>query len=435
MVTGQREVSPSFVDHHPGAAAVEAPLRDFEKIACVTNPERPVVVIGAGPVGLTAALALRAHGHSPLVLEAEGEHRERPGSRAIFLHRESLEHLEAVSQGLGWELARAGLVWTTKKTYVGEDLVYERTYPPPDPTRLPHSTNLSQVAIEALLFDACKRADVEFAWGQDITRCESSPDRAVLHTAEGQEWPATYVIAADGGRSAVRAALGIELEGPRTEDAFVIVDVTEDPSQPRLAERVYYYDHPAVDGRNVLLVPFAGGIRADLQLRTDDDPDQFDDERGVRAWIAQVLSQKYAERIAWVSTYRFRQAVAARFTDEHHRVCLVGEAAHLFAPFGARGLNSGIPDALVAARAVSDALDGDRAAIERFALTRREAALYNRDASTAALEHMRANGWQVRLKRRVAAGLAKRGITAGAWLDAAPFGPRAAEYKSETGSY
>jgi 3-(3-hydroxy-phenyl)propionate hydroxylase len=202
-----------------------------------------------------------------------------------------------------------------------------------------------------------------------------------------------------------------------------------------LPERVYYYEHPAVGGRNVLLVPFAGGIRADLQLRHDDDPDQFSDPEAVKHWIARVLPAKYAERVTWVSTYRFHQAVASTFTDPRRRVCLVGEAAHLFAPFGARGLNSGIPDALVAARAINAALDGDGIAIDHFAVTRREAALYNRNASSTALQHMQANGWSIRARRRLRAAIAKRGIAAGAWLDASPFGPRAAAHKTETGSY
>ena len=105
---------------------------------------------------------------------------------------------------------------------------------------------------------------------------------------------------------------------------------------------------------------------------------------------------------------------------------LAGEAAHLFAPFGARGLNSGIPDALVAARAVKSALDDPgraKEAVDHFAGTRREAALYDRDASNLALEHMQANGWPVRVKRRAMAAIAKRGIAAGAWLDSSPFGP------------
>jgi 3-(3-hydroxy-phenyl)propionate hydroxylase len=182
-------------------------------------------------------------------------------------------------------------------------------------------------------------------------------------------------------------------------------------------------------------VPFAGGIRADLQLRRADDPEQFNDPAGVKRWIGRVLPPGYEDRVSWVSTYRFHQAVASAFTDRHRKVCLVGEAAHLFAPFGARGLNSGIPDSLVAARSIKRALDGDQGAIDHFATTRREAALYNRDASNLALRHMQASGWPVRMKRRVRAAIAKRGIAAGAWLDSSPFGPRATEYQSETGSY
>ena len=395
----------------------------------------PVVVVGAGPVGLAAALALRAEGLPATVLEAEAEGRRRPGSRAIFLHRESVEHLESISDGLGWELARNGLVWTTKKTYCGESLVYERTYPPPDPAKLPKSTNLSQVAIERLLFDACKEAGVEFSWEQTVTSCSTSPDGVVLDTAAGGRWTAPYVVSADGARSAVRQAIGVELEGPRIEDSFVIVDVAKDDERPMVRERVYYYDHPAVGGRNVLLVPFAGGIRADLQLRHHDEPERFNDPDGVKRWIARVLPATYADRVTWVTTYRFHQVVASAFSDQHRRVCLVGEAAHLFAPFGARGLNSGIADSLVAARSIRAALDGSTAEIEHFATTRREAALYNRDASSLALHHMQANGWHTRLKRRWRAAVAKRGIAAGAWLDSSPFGPRAAEHKTETGSY
>ncbi len=396
-----------------------------------------VVVVGAGPVGLTAALALRALGRPAVVLEAEPADRARTGSRAIFLHRESLEHLDALRPGLGWELAANGLVWTTKQTYWGERLVYERTYPPPDPHRLPHATNLSQVVIEAVLLDACKAAGVELEWAQPVTTVDATEDGIVLRAGD-REWRAEHVIGADGARSAVRDGIGAELEGPRLDDAFVIVDVATDGPPSVLPARAYYYHHPAVDGRNVLLVPFAGGIRADLQLRHDDDPEQWNDEAGVRRWIAAVLSPAHAEHITWVSTYRFRQVVASSFTDAARRVCLVGEAAHLFAPFGARGLNSGIPDAIVAARAIDTALRDPaarRTAIEHFATTRRDAALYNRDASNLALQHMQAEGAGLRWRRRLAARLAGWGIAAGSWLDASPFGPRAAAHKTETGSY
>ena len=393
-----------------------------------------VVVVGAGPVGLTAALALRAQGLPVTVLEAESEGRQRPGSRAIFIHRETLQHLESIRERLGFEIARRGLVWITKKTFYGEDLVYERTYPPPDPSQLPHATNLSQVDIERLLLDACKRAGVEFVWSAPVESVDVSGSAVRVRTSGG-EWTAPYVIGADGARSAVRESIGVSLEGPRTENAFVIVDVATDENDAMPLERRYYYEHPYVERRNVLLVPFAGGVRADLQLRPGDDPQAFNDEAGVRRWISRVLPPQYADRVTWVSTYHFHQVVANAFTDASRRVLLVGEAAHLFAPFGARGLNSGVPDALVAASAIRRSLDGDASAVDRFAAIRREAALYNRNASSLALQHMQARDWRTRLKRRLAAEMARRGLRAGAWLDSSPFGPRAAEFRTETGSY
>jgi 3-(3-hydroxy-phenyl)propionate hydroxylase len=242
----------------------------------MTEPH-PVIVVGAGPVGMTAALALRALDLPVTVLEADGEDRSRPGSRAIFLHRESLEHLESVSEGLGWEIAQHGIVWTTKKTYYGEDLVYERTYPPPDPTRLPHSTNLSQVVIEQLLVDAASAPESSSCGSRSSCRRRRRPTGWCSARRQATNG-APYVVGADGAVD--RAVVGPHRARRATHpDSFVIVDVAEDEGSPMLPERVFYYEHPAVHGRNVLLVPFAGGIRADLQLRPDDDPEQFNDPK------------------------------------------------------------------------------------------------------------------------------------------------------------
>ena len=67
---------------------------------------------------------------------------------------------------------------------------------------------------------------------------------------------------------------------------------------------------------------------------------------------SKVIDPKYAEQITWISTYTFYQVVADSFTDENRRIILAGEAAHLFAPFGARGLNSGVPDAIVGVQGI-----------------------------------------------------------------------------------
>lgn len=403
-----------------------------------TPDDQRLLVVGAGPIGLTAALALRSQGFAVTVLEAEPEGRPRAGSRAIFVHRETLEHLETMLPGVGWEIAANGLVWSTKRTFWGEKQVYERTYPVPDPSVLPHSTNLTQTATEGLLFHACKRVGVEFAWGHRVESVATSPTGVELITDDGTVLSAPYVIAADGARSAVRRSLEINMEGDRSDNAFVIVDVAEDDDDPLRPERIYYYEHPAVEKRNVLLVPFAGGWRCDLQCRPNDDPTQFDSDEGVRRWIARVLPEKYADRVTWVSTYHFLQAVAETFVDAHRRVLLAGEAAHLFAPFGARGMNSGVPDAAAAAAAVRSATDDPAHAYDAadaFNATRREAALYNRDAAGLALAHMQARDLRIRLKRRTAAFLARAGDRSGAWLDSAPYGPRSRATAERRGTY
>ncbi|HEY3239531.1 MAG TPA: FAD-dependent monooxygenase [Acidimicrobiia bacterium] len=408
-------------------------------MADVDQGDEPVIVVGAGPVGLASALALRARGLPVLVLEAEPEDRSRPGSRAIFVHEESLRLLETFHAGLGRRVAAAGLVWPTRRsTFRGRD-VYVRTYPLPPSDRLPPSTSLPQVETERIILETCREAGVAIRWDSLVTDVRSDPDGVTVVTAGGATWRGPYVIAADGARSGVRAALGIAMEGPRHEAPFVIVDVHEVSDRPMAPERVFHYEHPGVDGRNVLLVPFAGGWRVDLQCREEDDPEEFNSYDGVQRWLARVIDPRYSERVAWVSTYRFLQVLATDFADAHRRVLLVGEAAHLFAPFGARGMNSGFADAQSAAEATAAALgSGDREvgrkAVEHFAADRREAAEYNRAAAGAALAHMQAKDKRIRLKRRLAASVSPLVKRAGLWLDTAPYGPRVGR-TGRTGKY
>jgi 3-(3-hydroxy-phenyl)propionate hydroxylase len=400
----------------------------------------PVIVVGAGPIGLTAALALRARGLPATIIEAEPENRRRPGSRAIYIHGATLKLLERIRPGLGWGFVRHGLVWPTRRTtYRGRE-VFAKSYRLPPPDVLPHFTSLPQVVAERVLLDACRETGVQFVWAEPIARVASGPDGVTLTDQSGHAWQAQYVIAADGARSTVRRQVGIEMAGSRSENTFIIVDVAEVDDAPLPLERVFHYEHPAVGGRNVLLVPFKGGWRADLECRQDDKPERWSEGPGLKKWIADTLGARYADRITWVSSYQFLQVLATRFADPARRVLLVGEAAHLFAPFGARGMNSGVPDAdcaadaIVKARAAPD-VQAAAAAIDVFDTQRRAAAEWNRACAAVALEHLQARTVWQRAKRRAAALLAPLWEGAGKWLDEAPYGPRTPPPSAAGGKY
>ena len=400
----------------------------------------PVIVVGAGPVGMSAALALRARDVPVTVLEADPEDRDRPGSRAIYVHGTTLQTLESVRPGLGERLAEAGLVWPTRRTLWRGKEVFSRTYSTPGGSgKLPHFTSLPQVRTEEFLLEACREADVTIHWESSVTTVESGSDGVHLETENGEEYDAPYVIGADGGGSNVRHEIGAEFDGSQSENSFIIADVDEVDENPHPNERVFHYDHPAVGGRNVLLVPFTGGWRVDIQLETSDNPDDFTNDEIMRKLVATTLGEQYRDNASWVSTYQFKQVIADTFVDEHCRVLLAGEAAHLFAPFGARGMNSGIADANAAASAITVArqaktADVARSEVETYAAQREAAAEWNTHAAGQALEYLLGDNPTTEAKKRVAAAASDWWEPAGEWLDDAPYGPRGGS-PAATGRY
>lgn len=411
--------------------------------AHTSDAETPVIVVGAGPVGMSAALALRARGVPVTVLEADPEDRDRPGSRAIYVHGATLQTLERIRPGLGEQLAEAGLVWPTRRTLWRGQEVFSRTYSNSDPggsDGLPHFTSLPQVRTEGFLLDACRESDVTIHWDSPVTTVETNPNGVRLETEDGEEYSAAYVIGADGAGSDVRDDIGAEFAGSQSENSFIIADVEEDPDDPRPNERVFHYDNPAIGGRNVLLVPFTGGWRVDIQCKESDDPEHLSSDALMSDIVRTVLGERYADRVAWVSTYQFKQVIADTFIDEHRRVLLAGEAGHLFAPFGARGMNSGIADADAAASAIAVALQAQtegvaRSEIEAYGAQREKAGNWNMQAAGQALEYLQGESPLTKAKKRGAAELAEWWEPAGKWLDEAPYGPKSGPPIATGGKY
>jgi 3-(3-hydroxy-phenyl)propionate hydroxylase len=139
------------------------------------------------------------------------------------------------------------------------------------------------------------------------------------------------------------------------------------------------------------------------------------------------MDARYAEDIRWISTYRFNKLVAERFTDDKRRVVLAGESAHLFPPFGGRGLNSGIIDAGHAAQAIARALVApDTAAayalIDEVATDRHDAAKFNMEAAAIGVRIMAPDSLWTSLKRQAAVAVLPWSKRARYWLSLGPNG-------------
>jgi 3-(3-hydroxy-phenyl)propionate hydroxylase len=341
----------------------------------------PVVVVGAGPVGLTTAIDLVLHG-MPVVLLDDSD-RIGDGSRGICYAKRTLEILDRL--GLGERLVAQGVTWKLGKIYLGDEIVVAFDLLPEPGHKMPAFINLQQFYLEKALVDRAGELDVDLRWRNRVVGIAQGNDQArfTIETPDGPyQIDADWVIAADGARSSVRDLLGLQFAGQSFEDKFLIADVRMAAELP--TERRFWFDPPFHSGGSALMHRQPDNVwRIDLALGADADIEAEQRPERVLPRLKKVLGDTPFE-LEWVSLYRFNCCRLDRFV--HGRVIFVGDAAHQVSPFGARGGNSGMQDAENLAWKLAAVLRGQArpALLDSYERERIQAADENIDHSTRA---------------------------------------------------
>ena len=326
----------------------ETPLYPYELSAdqsAVKAVHHPVVIIGAGPVGLCAAIDLAQHNIPVLVVDDNDK--VSFGSRAICFAKRTLDICDRL--GIGEGLVEQGVQWNLGKVFFDDRKVYEFNLLAQDGHKNPAFVNLQQYYLETYLVERIRvlqaqGTQIDIRGKTKLVALTQSDERTqiTLETPDGQYGiDADWVIACDGANSPTRKMLGLDFVGRVFEDNFLIADVTMEADFP--TERWFWFDPPFNKGQSALLHKQPDGVwRIDLQLGWDIDKEQEKKPENVIPRLKKMLGHDVKFELEWVSIYTFQCRRMERFV--HERVIFAGDSAHQVSPFGARGANSGIQD-------------------------------------------------------------------------------------------
>jgi 3-(3-hydroxy-phenyl)propionate hydroxylase len=302
----------------------------------------PVIVVGAGLVGLTAAVDLASRGVPTLVLDDDDT--VSFGSRAICFSQRTLEICDRL--GIAQRMRDKGVTWNLGKVFFQDRLVYQFNLQPEPGHDWPAFVNLQQYYAEEWLIERATQLELtEIRWKNRVSGVARQADhvRLEIDTPDGPyALTCDYLLAADGARSQVRRSMGLALEGHGFEDRFLISDVVMKADFP--TERWFWFDPPFHPGQSALLHRQADNVwRIDLQLGRDADPQEEKKPGRVLPRLKAMLGEERDFELDWVSVYTFQCRRLERF--RHDQVFFLGDSAHLVSPFGARGGNGGMQDA------------------------------------------------------------------------------------------
>lgn len=304
-----------------------------------TPLDADVIIVGAGPVGLTLANLLGLHGVRTLVIERHADTVGEP--RAVSLDDESLRTMQAA--GLVDAVVRDLVLAYGVQYFSWRGKPFASIQPTRQEYGYPKRNAFRQQLLEGTLRDGVQRfAHVDLRFNTDLLDFKQDAQGVTcrVRTQDGteQELRASWMVGCDGGRSRIRELCGIELEGTTFAQRWLIVDMNQRNTPLRHTQTFCDPRRPAIR-----LPGPQGTLRYEFMLRPHEDDAFALDEARFRGWMAERCPQDRDLPLVRKVVYTFHARVAARWREG--RVLLAGDAAHLTPPFAGQGLNSGLRDA------------------------------------------------------------------------------------------
>ncbi|MBP1822282.1 FAD-dependent monooxygenase [Mycobacterium sp. OAE908] len=315
----------------------------------MTEAVVPVLVVGAGPTGLTLANELARHGVRPRIIDRGTA--PATTSRALVVQPRTLEILDdmgVVDQAIAAGTSASNLTITFAEKTVELDFAGQLTGPQ-NYTAYPEPRTVSQQDTERILTELLSEQGVEIERGRALTDLTQDGQTVTvsLRAQDGtiETLQCRWVIGCDGAHSAVREAAGIPFAGSTYRDEFIMADAELDWKLPHGG--LYGFPSPAgifaafsMPGENRYRIfgnfpPGPEGPSAEYSEPTHDEFQAMVDERV--PFPATVVKEH------WVTRYRVHSRTVPRYREGN--VFLVGDAAHVHSPAGAQGMNTGIQDA------------------------------------------------------------------------------------------
>ena len=372
------------------APAYELPSWPFvppPELGSTAVVRHPIVIVGAGPAGLTLACDLARRGVRAVLLDEDDTVGVRgASSRGICYAQKSLEIFARL--GIYERVAQKGITWSFGRTFSDQQEVYNFNLKTDSVSVQPPFINLQQFYIEWFLVDRILELGLtDLRWKNRVTEVTPLPDgvRVEVETPAGRYTiEADHLIDATGANSPIRTQLGIDAHPSRSTDRWCISDVRF--KKPLPTERWTWVDAPFNEGRAVWQHLMGDGVwRIDYQMPEDCDTAHISQPEVAGARLREQLGPDVEFEFVWIGPYGYRDHLLDDF--RHGRILFIGDAAHVVSPFGARGGNSGIQDAAnlgwklalvaqgLAADALLDTYDAERrpAAVENLRVTIRSA--------------------------------------------------------------